>query len=114
VAPAEAVPPPPATQRGDYVAPGTPGLIEPQLVALAKVAYPPMAKMRRIEGIVILQALVSETGSVVEVKVLRGVKPDAGIDAAALEAVRGASFRPATKDGVAVRTLKSVTVPFKL
>jgi TonB family protein len=73
-----------------------------------------MAKTRKVEEIVILQALVSETGSVVEVRVLRGVKPDLGIDAAALDAVRGATFRPATKDGVPVRTLKTVTVPFKL
>ncbi len=113
-APAEAAPEPQTARRGDYVAPGTPGLVDPQLISLKKVSYPPAARTRKIEGIVILQVLVSETGSVVEAKVLRGVKPDVGIDDAALQAVRGASFKPGTKDGVAIRTTKTVTVPFKL
>jgi TonB family protein len=73
-----------------------------------------MARARKVQGFVILQVLVSETGSVVEARVLRGVKPDVGIDAAALAAARGASFKPATKDGVPVRTHKTITIPFKL
>ncbi|HEY0591920.1 MAG TPA: TonB family protein, partial [Thermoanaerobaculia bacterium] len=114
VAPPVAEPEPQPVRRGDYVAPGTPGLVDPALVALGKVMYPPMARTRKVQGIVILQVLVSETGSVVEARVLRGVKPDVGIDEAALQAARGASFKPATKDGVPVRTLKTITIPFKL
>ncbi|HSN69361.1 MAG TPA: TonB family protein, partial [Thermoanaerobaculia bacterium] len=109
-----AAPQEPPTRRGDYVAPGTPGLAEPELIALRKVTYPPLAKARKIQGIVILQVLVSETGSVIEARVLRGVKPDLGFDAAALDAARGGTFKPAVKDGVPVRTHKTVTVPFKL
>ncbi|HEU5162665.1 MAG TPA: energy transducer TonB, partial [Thermoanaerobaculia bacterium] len=129
VAPPPASPPPAQTEtaqaetaapqvqtarRGEYVAPGTPGLAEPELIALRKVTYPPLAKARKIQGIVIMQVLVSETGSVLEARVLRGIKPDVGFDAAALEAARGGTFKPAMKDGVPVRTHKTVTVPFKL
>jgi protein TonB len=107
-------PAPPPVRRGDLVQPGTPGLVDPELVELRRVRYPPLAKMRKIEGIVVLRVLVSETGDVLEVNLLRGVTPDVGIDQAAIEAVRGGSFRPATKDGVAVKAYKNVTVPFRL
>ncbi|HVR41911.1 MAG TPA: TonB family protein [Thermoanaerobaculia bacterium] len=105
---------PPPVRRGDFVPPGTPGLIEPTVVSLRRVSYPPVAKLRRIEGVVVLQVLVSETGEPLEVKVLRGIGADVGIDEAALAAVRGGLFRPATKDGIPVKARKTVTVPFKL
>lgn len=103
---------PPPSRAGDYVSPGTPGLTDAVLVNLRRVSYPQMAKMRRIEGIVVLQALVSETGKVLEVKVLRG--PGSGLDEAAMDAVRGGTFRPGMRNGVAVKSHKTLTVPFKL
>lgn len=103
-------------RQGDLVESGTPGLVEPQLdpVSFRKPAYPPMAKARKVEGIVVLSALVSEDGRVLDVRLLRGVTPNVGINEAATAAVRASRFRPATKDGVRVKAYKTVTVPFKL
>ena len=101
-------------RAGDLVPPGTPGLTQPALIHQFKPPYPPLAKMQRVEGIVVLQALISETGRVLEVKILRGVQANVGINEAAIEAVKRSSFSPATKDGVKVRTYKTMTIPFKL
>jgi TonB family protein len=105
---------PARSRQGDLVEPGTPGLVEPQLLNFRKPTYPPMAKMRKVEGIVVISALVNEDGRVTDVRVLRGVNQNVGINEAARDAVLGSTFRPATKDGVRVKTYKTITVPFKL
>jgi TonB family protein len=64
--------------------------------------------------VVVVSALVSETGRVLQARVLRGINPDLGLNAAAVDAVRGSTFRPATKDGVRVKTYTTVAVNFKL
>ncbi|MHB9001843.1 MAG: TonB family protein, partial [Thermoanaerobaculia bacterium] len=101
-------------REGDFVEPGTSGLVPPELVRLKKPPYPPAAKMRKVEGLVVLNALISESGKVLEVKILRGVAQNVGINEAAEQAVRESTFTPATKDGVRVKSYKTVTIPFKL
>jgi protein TonB len=104
---------PTATQakEGDLVPIGTPGLTSPKLDKLFKVPYPNQARLAKVEGTVTVQVLVSETGSAVDVKVLRGVPQ---LNDAALEMARRSTFRPATKDGVRVRSYYNMTIPFKL
>ncbi|HVT04300.1 MAG TPA: TonB family protein [Thermoanaerobaculia bacterium] len=116
---AEARPEPaaPAAARvkeGDLVEQGAEGLEPPQLIKLSKMQYPPMAKAQKVQGLVVVRALVSETGKVLEIKVLRGVAQNVGINEAAAEAVRSSAFRPATKDGVHVKSYYTMTIPFKL
>jgi len=101
-------------QEGDLVQPGTPGLVEPELVSLRKLPYPQLARMQRVEGIVFIRALVSETGKVLEAEILRGVSQNVGINEAARDMVLGARFKPATKDGVKVKAYKTIPIPFKL
>jgi TonB family protein len=101
-------------REGDFVEPGAPGLVAPELVRLKKPPYPPAAKMRKVEGLVVINALISESGRVLEVKILRGVAQNVGINEAAEQAVRESTFTPATKDGVRVKSYKTVTIPFKL
>jgi protein TonB len=118
--PSVAVPPPPTpaqpaqaqtAREGDLVPIGTPGLTTPKLDKLFKVPYPNQARMARVEGTVTVQVLVSETGSALDVKVLRGVPQ---LNEAATEMARRSTFRPATKDGVRVRSYYNMTIPFKL
>ncbi|MEP0773850.1 MAG: TonB family protein [Acidobacteriota bacterium] len=98
-------------REGDLVDnPDTP----PQPVSTTKATYPPLARQRRVEGTVILRALVDENGTVQEVQVLRGVRPDLGIDNAAATALRSWRFRPATKDGVRVKAWYTTSMPFQL
>ncbi|HYM62719.1 MAG TPA: TonB family protein [Thermoanaerobaculia bacterium] len=77
-----------------------------------KPIYPPLAARQRVEGSVIVSALVSETGAVIDVRVLRGVGR-LGLDEAAVRAMKGARFTPAIKDGKRVRTWLPQTIIFK-
>jgi TonB family protein len=115
--PVAAAAPPPAPARvkeGDLVPVGTEGLEAPKLLRRAQVNYPPLARVQRVEGMVILSVLVSETGKVLDVKVLRGVSKAVGLNEAATEAARRSTFAPATKDGVHVKSYVTVPVDFKL
>jgi protein TonB len=103
-----------ALKPGDLAEPGTDGLVPPQLVKPYKPPYPPMAKAQKVEGVVVVQVLVSETGKVLSVKILRGVAQKVGINEAALEAARRSTFRPGNVGGVPVKSYKNVTVPFRL
>jgi protein TonB len=116
---AETRPPPaaPAPQRareGDLIAAGTEGLTPPHITRRGTVPYPPMARMQKVEGTVITSVLVSETGNVMEVRILRGVSRAVGLNEAAQQAMRRSSFQPGSKDGVRVKAWVTVPVEFKL
>ena len=66
----------------------------------------------RMEGVVILEAIITASGSVEEVKVLKSVNPL--LDASAVRAVQQWRYRPATLNGRAVRVYLTVTVTFNL
>jgi TonB family protein len=85
----------------------------PEPILMPKPNYPPLAARQRQGGTVILSVLVDENGVVRDVKVLRGIKPDLGLDAAAVAAVRNWRYKPATKDGVKVKTWFTQPIPFK-
>ena len=85
----------------------------PQLVRPIRPEYPPMAARQRVEGTVIVTALVSEKGDVIDVKVLGGERR-MGLDAAAARAMRAAKFSPAMKDGKRVKTWFPQRINFKL
>ena len=103
--------PAPRVREGDLVLAGTEGLAAPKLLRRGSVTYPPVAKVQRVQGVVICNVLVSETGSVLEVRVLRGIP---ALNDAAQQTMRRSSFSPATKDGVRVKSWISVPVEFKL
>jgi TonB family protein len=111
-----AVEPPPApsrqTQRGDLVGPGA-GVVEPVLVSVPRVVYPPMAKERRIAGKVVVLVQVDENGRVLESRLQQGLAGQDPVNAAVLAAVRNAKFEPATKDGIPVRMWRPVVVEVK-
>ena len=103
----------PTVREGDLVDASTSGLVPPQPLSNPKASYPPLAARQRVGGTVILEVLVNENGRVDDVKVLRGVKPDLGLDAAAVAAVRTWRFTPATLDGVRVKTRITQVIPFR-
>ena len=83
----------------------------PQKVHHVTPAYPPIAQAAKISGIVIIDALIAEDGSVREVKVLKSVPL---LDSAAADAVRQWRFTPTLLNGVPVQVIMSVTVSFTL
>ncbi len=84
----------------------------PTVVRAARPVYPPIAARQRIETTVMLTILVSETGDVTDVKVLRG-DPRFGFNEAAMAALRRAKYTPPMKDGKRVKTWVPQIIQFK-
>lgn len=82
-------------ERGRYVTP----------------VYPALARGARVEGTVILEAVLGIDGLVREVRVLRSIPL---LDEAALQAVRQWQFTPTLLNGEAVPVVLTVTVVFTL
>lgn len=87
------------------------GINAPRKIVDAVPSYPEIAKASRVEGIVILEATISETGDVVSAQVLRSI---ALLDQAAIDAVRRWKFAPARLNGEAIPVVMTVTVNFRL
>ena len=100
-------------KAGDLVPIGDVDIL-PQVLKGAEPAYPPAGLSMRVEGSVTVNALVSETGDVLQTNVVRGVSGALGFNKAAEAAVRKWKFSPAEKGGVKVRVWKLITVNFKL
>jgi len=75
-------------------------------------SYPEDARKERIEGVVILQAVIAKDGSVAQTRVLRSLSPS--LDRASEEAIRKWTFAPATLDGKPVSVFYNLTVNFRL
>jgi TonB family protein len=73
--------------------------------------YPPGAQRDRLEGMVIIQAVIDRTGRVVDTRVMRSVP---GLDDAAIAAVSQWEYQPATLNGAPVEVMMTVTVSFTL
>lgn len=84
----------------------------PQLTNRVEPSYPEAARKARMEGVVILEAIITASGSVEDVRVLKSVNPL--LDTAATRAVSQWRYRPATLNGRAVRVYLTVTVTFNL
>ena len=85
-----------------------------QLTRQALPVYPALARSQRVQGSVVVSVLVSETGAVLDTRIVSGVNRPVGINESALQTVRRSSFAPGTKDGVRVKSWTTVRVDFKL
>ena len=85
----------------------------PHFVRQAAPHYPVMAARQRVETVILLTALVSENGDVLEVKVLRG-DPRFGFQDEAIRAAKSTKFTAPMKDGKRVKTWFPIPVRFKL
>ena len=83
----------------------------PRILSVVKPVYPPFALRARIGGIVILRVLVGETGTPLDVEVLKDVS--GGLGEAAVSAVRRWKFEPARRNGAPVRAWTTVPIPFE-
>lgn len=73
--------------------------------------YPMLARQMKVQGAVILQALISREGTIQELQVLNGPSI---LAAAAREAVRQWRFKPYYQNGEAVETQAKITVNFTI
>jgi serine/threonine-protein kinase len=113
----EPLPPPttlPPVRPGDLVEAEDPAVTLPVFLSGRPVGYPPAAERLQREGTVVVEALVDETGTVTEVRVVEPSVPGMGFEAAAIRQVMSRRYRPATKDGVPVRIWIRIRVNFRL
>ncbi|MFY9559760.1 MAG: TonB family protein [Terriglobales bacterium] len=101
-------PPPPVPQYGEPV-----HLTEESARALAvhtvDPVYPPEALAQKLQGLVVLQALIGRDGSVQDLKLVRGYFV---LGRAAIAAVKQWRFRPYSQNGHALETQTVITINF--
>lgn len=103
------IPPPPAEAGPTEF---TLEMVRPKRISGTDPVYTEIARRARLEGIVIVSAVISREGDVRGVKV---VKPlGLGLEEAAMEAVRTWRFEPATLRSTPVDVIYQVTVRFNL
>lgn len=84
----------------------------PVLIHKVEPVYPPIARAAHVQGVVILQAVITPGGSVEDVQVLRS--DSALLDPAAVKAVLQWEYKPATLKGRPLKVYFTVTVRFIL
>jgi protein TonB len=84
---------------------------EPARTKYVPPVYPPIAQQAKIQGIVVIEAIIGTDGKVREARVLRPVPM---LDQAALDAVRQWEYEPTLLAGKPVSVIMTVTVSFTL
>ena len=108
----EAAPPPPPPPPPPPAPVRVGGAIkQPTKIKDQRPVYPPIAQSARVQGVVIIEAVIGPDGRVQEAKVLRSIPL---LDAAALDAVKQWTYTPTLLNGQPVPVIMTVTVNFTL
>ena len=83
-----------------------------ELVSKVDPPYPELARRAGVEGTVVLEVRIDESGSVTDIQVLRGLP--LGVSEAAVQAVTRWKYRPARSASGPVASHKTVRVIFRL
>lgn len=84
----------------------------PQILTQLSPEYPPAARKAKVEGVVIVEAIIDRDGSMTNARILKD-QPQ-GLGLSAVEAVCGWRFKPATLKGEPVKVYYVLTVNFKV
>ncbi len=87
------------------------GVVQGNAISQPKPLYPQMARMARVSGAVVLQAVISKSGSIENLRVVSG---HAMLQQSALDAVRQWRYRPYLLNGEPVEVETQITVNFNL
>ena len=90
------------------------GVLMPTVITEVKPSYTADAMRQKIQGIVMVEAVVMPDGSVGQVQVVRSLDGTFGLDQEALKAVRRWRFRPGTRFGQPVPVLVEIELTFTL
>jgi periplasmic protein TonB len=110
IAPPPPPPPPEAPKPPQRIRVGG-NVQQANLVRQVKPPYPPLARQARIQGAVILEAIISRQGRVDQLRVISGHPL---LVQAALDAVRQWQYRPTLLNGEPVEVVTTITVNFNL
>jgi TonB family protein len=103
-------PPPPPPPPGAPLRVGG-DVREPRKIKSVSPVYPAEARAARIQGIVIIDAIIDGGGNVVNPRILRSIPQ---LDQAALDAVSQWKYEPPLLNGVPISVIMTVTVNFTL
>jgi protein TonB len=103
-------PPPPPPSPGQPIRVGS-GISPPVKTRHVDPLYPPLAQSARVQGVVIIEAVIGADGRVQEARILRSIPL---LDQAALDAVRQWEFQPTLLNGAPVPIIMTMTVQFTL
>ncbi|MGD2114415.1 MAG: energy transducer TonB [Acidobacteriota bacterium] len=88
------------------------GVSPPRRIAGPAPSYPEDARKERIEGTVVIQAVIEKDGRVSHTRVLKSLSPS--LDRASREAIGGWTFEPARLDGDPVSVFYTLTINYRL
>ena len=106
IAPDEATPPPPPLRRSQQ---NSGAFVDATIIKKAKPIYPASAKTMGVSGKVEVKVVISESGRVIEATAVSG---HVALRAAASAAARQWVYKPATLDGVPMKTESVLTFTF--
>jgi periplasmic protein TonB len=87
------------------------GIVAGNLLAPIRPEYPQIAKITHMEGTVVIDAIISRTGSIESARVLSGPPM---LQSAALAAVRQARYRPFLLNGQPTEVQTTITINFRM
>lgn len=87
------------------------GVREPRKIVDVAPIYPEIARRAKVQGAVILEAVIDESGAVDRIRVLRSSPL---LDAAAIDAVSRWRYTPTLLNGTPVAVLMTITINFTL
>lgn len=87
------------------------GVREPKRIAGAMPEYPALARSARVQGVVLLEAVINERGQVGRIRVLKSIPL---LDGAAIGAVQEWRYTPTLLNGVPVSVILTITINFTL
>ena len=105
VKPEQSWPPPGVFRPGVEVTP-------PKVIKEIAPHYTPAAMKAKVQGSVFIEAVVRTDGTVGDVRVVRSLDKQHGLDEQAVQAVKEFRFTPGKKDGVAVPVIVEVQMSF--
>jgi len=100
----------PDTRSGGGVSPSRSGVSPPVVILRVEPEYSELARKARIEGTVVLQAIVKRDGTVDILRVVRGL--GSGLDENAVKALKQWRFRPGMNNGEPVDVSLNIEVRF--
>jgi protein TonB len=86
----------------------------PELISQVRPNYTSPAMQARVEGLVVMDAVVLPDGTVGDVKIVRSLDRTFGLDEEAIKAVKQWRFRPGRRAGDPIAMLVSVEMMFEL
>jgi len=87
-------------------------VLAPVAVVRVEPAYTEMARKARIQGTVIVEAIIDSHGDVIDARIMKGLP--FGLEQEALRAIRRWKFKPGTHNGQPVPVYFNLRIEFKL